>query len=74
MSREFVTHFRVSTQGLAGHGGVVESFTSGDDGEVELLEEFLWVVVLDGVLRWLVDDGDPFQGFAHDLKGSRVHG
>jgi hypothetical protein len=29
---------RISVQGLAGHGGAVESFTGGDDREIEFLE------------------------------------
>ncbi len=62
-----------SVQRLAGHGGAVESFTGGDDGEIELFEEFLGIVALDGVFRRPVDGGDVFQGLAHDLHRSRIH-
>ena len=62
-----------SVQGLAWHGGAVEGFTGGDDSEIEFLQEFLGIVALDRVLRWLVDGRDLLQSLAHDFKGSRIH-
>ena len=64
---------RISVQGLAGQGGAVEGFTSGDNREIEFLEQFFKVVLLGRSLRWLVDGGDSFQGLAHYFQGLRVH-
>ena len=34
----------VSVQGLAGYGGAVEGFTSGDNREIEFLEQFFKIL------------------------------
>ena len=54
-------------------GGMVEGFTGGDHGEIQFLEQLFEVILLGWSLGWLVDSGYPFQGLAHDFKGSRIH-
>jgi hypothetical protein len=65
---------RSSVQRFSGHGGAVEGFASDDYREVQLFEKFFMVMFFGGGgVGWLGDGGDPFQGLAHDLKGSRIH-
>jgi hypothetical protein len=62
-----------SVLALTRQSGAVEGFAGGDDCEVELFEQFFWIVLLHRIAGWPVDGGDSLQSDAHGLKGLRVH-
>ena len=61
-------------QQLPWNGSAIQSVAGGDDGEVELLQDFFEVVFFCLFAGWLMNGGNLLQRLSHDLNGFRAHG